>query len=194
MCSLAVNPPAVILTRLTIVTSFRADSKIEYEPIEIWSMRRETRKSFVLMLVLCVSGCTGNTESVDIQAETELLRELNFALAAAEGDKDVDAAMSLFWEDAVMMVPNTHSIIGADAIRAALEQFVQLPFTSVESGPLEIGISESGDMAYSWADYYLIFPGPEGSTSVPHKFISVWEKRDGEWRISANMTNSNPIE
>jgi len=146
----------------------------------------------LLIAILLFAGCQEYSEPVDFEAETEVLRELGLQWAAAESNKDLDAALALYWDDAVMLVPNQNPIVGSAALRPAFEAFFQMPFTSLESGPVEIEIAESGEMAYSWANYYISVPGPEGSVTMSNKFIAVWTKRDGEWKISANMSNSNP--
>ncbi len=145
-----------------------------------------------LFFAFVFSGCVEYSESVNFEAETETLIELGERWAAAESNKDLEGAVQLYWDDAVMLVPNQDPIVGTAALRAAFEQFFSLPFTSLESGPVEVSIAGSGDMAYTWANYYITFPSAEGSMRVSNKFIAVWERRDGEWKIIANMSNSNP--
>lgn len=157
-------------------------------------MKQVFRISTVLVLALFYAGCQGYAEVVDIEAETQVLRDLGHQWAEAESNKNLEGALSLYWEDAVMLVPDQNPIKGVDALRPAFEQFFQLPFTSLESGPVEITVTDSGKMAYSWANYFMTFPGPEGPMNVSNKFIAVWEKRNGEWKIAANMSNTNPIE
>ncbi|NNE35268.1 MAG: SgcJ/EcaC family oxidoreductase [Rhodothermales bacterium] len=147
-----------------------------------------------LVAALVLSGCIDYPVPVDLGAETEVLTDLGARWAAAESNKDLEAALGLYWDDAVMLVPDQNPIEGIEALRAAFQQFFALPFTSLVSGPVAISIVESGDMAYSWANYYITFPSEEGSMTVPNKFIAVWTKRDGEWKIIANMSNSNPTE
>lgn len=157
-------------------------------------MKHVFRLSTIMILALLYAGCQSNAEVVDLEAETEVLRELGLQWAAAESNKDLEGALNLYWEDAVMLVPDQQPIKGVEGLRPAFEQSFQLPFTTLESGPVEITITDSGKMAYSWANYFMTFPSPEGPMTVSSKFIAVWEKRNGEWKIAANMSNSNPVE
>lgn len=125
--------------------------------------------------------------ATDPAADAETLRQLATEWAAAEAANDIDAALGLMWEDAVMQPPNAPQIEGHEAIRALYES---VTFESLDPGPLTARVS--GDLGVVWSPrmtYTLVTP--DGPFTDEAKFVAVWERRGGEWKVLENTWNSN---
>jgi uncharacterized protein (TIGR02246 family) len=143
--------------------------------------------ALVLFAACQPTGATIDAPATDPAADAETLQQLGMEWAAAEASNDIDAALSYMWEDAVMQPPNAPQIQGHEAIRSLYEQ---VTFESLDPGPLTV--RASGDLAVIWSPrmtYTLVTP--HGPLTDEAKFVAVWERRDGEWKVVENTWNSN---
>jgi ketosteroid isomerase-like protein len=89
------------------------------------------------------------------------------------------------------MVPNAPVASGADAIRSTWVGFLSLPNLSLSFEPTTIHVSDDATLAYDVGTYQLAFDGPNGRVEDNGKYLVVWEKRDGEWKVVADMINTD---
>ena len=76
---------------------------------------------------------------------------------------------------------------GRDAVRAAWEGMPDvLPQATWE--PVMARVAAGGDMAYVYGT--ALGTTPDG-TQIPMKYLEVWVKIDGEWKVAADMFNAN---
>ncbi len=102
--------------------------------------------------------------------------------SAKAGEKDIDWIADLHWADARQMPSGVPAIVGADAIKAAWQdmlvaQGLELSWTSEFA-------KASGDLAYDYGRG--VIRTPDGAT-IPAKYLVVWERRDGEWKVAVDM-------
>lgn len=135
-------------------------------------------------------GCIGSSSS-DLQAEVAAIRELDRRWLAAEVAKDAATASSFFALEAIEMPPNTPPVVGRDAIRKWFEGWLNAPGTSVTFSPVTIEVARSGDIAYERGVYAFVSDGPRGRTEDPGKYLTIWKKIDGQWKVIIDTANSN---
>lgn len=56
---------------------------------------------------------------------------------------------------------------------------------------LEVRVSGAGDMAFSRGTYYLTLETPAGPIRDEGSYLEIWEKVNGEWRITVDIYNSD---
>ena len=142
-----------------------------------------------LPALLVLASLAATQAAAQETSDVEMIEGLNQQWVAAEASNDHDAAMALLWEDATMYPPNALPIQGHDGIKQLYESIV---FSSLELvGPLSITVS--GDVAASWSlmNYSFSLVGVEGAFDDEAKFVAVWERRNGEWKVIANAWSSN---
>lgn len=144
-----------------------------------------------LGLIVIVAACAPRSPSVDIAAEEAVVRQRALAWGAAEATNNVDSALSYMWEDAVMQPPNAPQVQGHAAARELYESVRFSSLGIVE--PLTVRVASSGDLAAVWANMtYELELVQSGMMVVDTaKFVAVWEKRDGVWKVIENTWNSN---
>ena len=142
----------------------------------------------VLIITLVVTACLAKAPAVDVTMEENALRQLSLDFAAAEASNNVDSTLSFIWEDAIMQPPNAPQIQGHDAIRAL---YRTVTFKSLEVGALTIRVSASGDLAAVWGPLTVVLQGPAGLITDHAKFVAVWQRRDGAWKVLENSWSSN---
>ena len=143
------------------------------------------------LVTLLLAACTTGATVVDTAAEEAAVRQRAMAWARAEASNNVDSSLSYLWDDAVMQPPGAPQIRGHEAIRGLYES---VRFMSLDVvGPLEVTVGAGGDLAAVWANmtYELEIAGQDMRVSDSAKFVAVWQKRDGVWKVLENTWNSN---
>ena len=142
-------------------------------------------------LVLTACGGAGTAAdappAVDTALEAEAIMELDLEWAQRFADRDYAWISDLHAENAVQLPPGSNILTGREAITAGWEGLAAaLPGTSWE--PVMVKVSASGDMAYIYGRASAV--DAEG-TATPMKYLEVWVKIDGEWKVAADMFNAN---
>jgi len=57
--------------------------------------------------------------------------------------------------------------------------------------PTSIVVASGGDMAYDIGTYNLSFDSDKGPVKDAGKYVVVWKKVDGDWKVAAGIFNSN---
>ena len=101
------------------------------------------------------------------------------------------AVVALYAEDAVLMPPGAAPARGTAAIKEAIAKEI----AGAKKGGVkfvlgtgdEVGVS--GDMAWHAGGYFVM--DKAGKTLEAGKFLEVWEKKNGKWRVVRDIWNSN---
>lgn len=140
------------------------------------------RSSLIVVLSLALlTGCAAPSaqESADIAAMADAWQE---ALNAG----DLEGVVALYAEDARFMPPNGEMGTGHDAIRADIQGLIDAGLT----GELEtVEAMAAGDLGYRLGTYTL--STADGQVADKGKYIEIWRQRGGEWKITADIYNSD---
>jgi ketosteroid isomerase-like protein len=140
--------------------------------------------AFRLVLVLSVLAIASQASA---QAPTSPLLELTKQYQAAVKAHDAAKVASFYAEDAVLMLPNELPIKGRRAIQQDLEQlFKEQPSFELTETPL--ASETSGDLGYTQGEFVVKRPG---GGEVRGKYVEVWKRIKGEWKILYNIPNAN---
>ena len=142
---------------------------------------------FLPLFVLAALACT-SAQSTDTAADEQAIRGkvdgLNEALTSQN-----DSAIALVYDtDAVVMPPNEHRIVGRTAIRAFFAQI--WPMQAILSlAPVNVRIN--GEWAVEDGTWSWTMPSPRGEVRDRGKYLVVWHRIDGDWRIAQDIWNSD---
>jgi len=91
------------------------------------------------------------------------------------------------------IAPNLAVAAGRDEIRQLFAGFFSFPDLKITWSPDQVGVAQSGDLAYSTGHYEMSFRGPDGKTINDHgKYVTVWQKQsDGKWKVLVDAFNSD---
>lgn len=89
-------------------------------------------------------------------------------------------------EDAIMLPNNGNPLTGIAAIYKSMSLGKN---ESLVWDPQGGKVSESSDMGYTWGIYTLSL---ETGKSVTGKYLNVWVKQNGTWKVEVDMGNNNP--
>lgn len=145
--------------------------------------------TFFGLILLAGTSCQ---ESIVIEAEKQVIRDMMETVIEAEQQKDVDALMELgfYAEDVIVQCPNMPQIKGLEAIPNFYTEFFKILVT-IEGGSSEIIISEAGDMAWVYGWYRSVYKGPDGPIEDEGKYLDIFKKINGEWKCVAASFSSD---
>ncbi len=126
-------------------------------------------------------------------ADAEAIRASDGALAKAAGEKDIDAFLAAYAEDASVFPPGAPKVTGKAAMREALSPMFASEGFSLSFTTDETEVARSGDLAYSTGTYEVTLNDAEGKPqSEKGKSVVVWKKQaDGTWKVQADIWNSD---
>ncbi len=159
-------------------------------------MRSMTVPGILLLapLLALLLGCATLGPAADPQAERELLMQRSRAWSDLAAMGDLEAALDVWAEDAVMLPPGGRALHGRPAIRAYLEAAFQTPGFQIAWEPMEAFVSESGELGYLVERIVTVGRDEAGELVTTHgKAVTVWRKgADGVWRNVADIWNEGP--
>lgn len=146
----------------------------------------------VTLVFVTGAGCAADSRPVvDLAAEEQAIREVDRQLLSAAQARDAAGFAALFAPDGQLLFPNQPAVVGRDAIRESSEQNFSAPGFSVTWEASKYIISESGSLAASIGTYHLVLTPPQGRVEDRGKFMTLWQKVDGEWLVAADMINTS---
>jgi len=137
-----------------------------------------------------ILACT-NAPTVDLGAEAQAIRDLNVRFGEAAASKDAEAAVALYAADGVIMAPGADMAKGTEAIRAVWTELLKTPGLAVAVIPEQVDVAASGDLAADMGRLELAMDLPDGPAKEVLKYLVVWKKVDGQWKVAFDTWNAN---
>jgi len=154
------------------------------------------RRLRLTSLALVLAACQPHAPAFDRAAEERAVKRASLEFSQAERSGRPDSAVAFMWEDAVLQPPGHAQIQGRDAIRAFYAPAI-LKTPPPDSAPprpdFPVHLSESGDLAVEWGPSTIVVqPAGGPPIIVRFKFVTVWERRGGVWKVRLNSWNADP--
>jgi len=127
----------------------------------------------------------------DVAAEAQAIRDVNAQWLGAVTSKDAAATAAFYTPDGRLMAPNAPTAQGAAAIAEAFAGIFSLPNVALSWTEDLVEVAPGGTLAYDIGSYTLSFDGPDGPMQDNGKYVVVWKKVDGQWRVAADIFNSS---
>jgi len=110
--------------------------------------------------------------------------------------KDVEAAVALYADDAVMLPDKGNTVSGKEAIRAFYRQWYGGKDKLIRQRFDDTGLFMNGpDLAIETADFSGVMNLDEKETQFRGKNLIVWKRLgDGSWKIFRDIWNSSPAQ
>ena len=138
----------------------------------------------ILMVVLLGVQCT---TQIDQEKVREEIATANDDFMALYGAGDVAGLAALYTEDGMILPPNGDFVKGAEAIQGFWQAMMDM---GIKGAKLEI-IEVEGfvDTAIEVSKCKLL--DGEGQVLDQGKYIVIWKKVDGEWKLHRDIFNSS---
>jgi uncharacterized protein (TIGR02246 family) len=148
--------------------------------------------AIVAVSVLALAGCAKSAPPAADTAEDEAaLRTMGVEWFKAYNAGNVDSVAALYADDAVLNNPGAPPARGAAAVREALAKDIAASSgagISLNPGATaDIGVS--GDLGWEWNTFTAT--DKSGATVDAGKYLTVFEKKDGKWRMIRDIWNSD---
>ncbi|MGH8306742.1 MAG: YybH family protein [Gammaproteobacteria bacterium] len=143
---------------------------------------------FGAALVVLLTGCQGSNDAA--VAATQSLMRVDNAFSALSAQRGFAAAFSQYALDDALLLPENRAAIQS---KNTIEQSLQnLPAGTTLSWSIQ-GADASGDLGYTWGIYTLTGINTTGQATAAYgKYLSIWKKQSGDWKLSMMMTNQSP--
>jgi ketosteroid isomerase-like protein len=132
---------------------------------------------------------------MNLGAEKRMLlkRDAEWATLASRGG-DVEAILSYWTDDAVVLPPGQPTIRGKAALRDYVSASLRIPGFSISWKSTEATLSPDGSLAYLNGENRVTMQGPDGSPmTIVGRAVTVWRKEpDGQWRCAVDIWNEPP--
>jgi len=148
------------------------------------------RTPALLIILLAISGCQKATVT-DLTQEEAMLRSLSKQWSAAMEAKDVDTICALFAPNAVELQANSPAISGGDAICTWYKGWLLNPNVSGSFSAEAFEVAASGDIAVERGTYTFRTQNADTTREDVGKYLTVWTKVDGQWKVFYDMSNTN---
>ncbi len=128
-----------------------------------------------------------STSVFDLAAAKKMVEQKDEEWAKAIAAPDSAAMLHHFTTDATILPPNSEPIKGTAAISSFISQVLKFGIKSYQDSIVEFNgnnenLIEVGN--YKMGD-------SKGNTLDKGKYIAIWKKEEGEWKIKTDMFSSN---
>lgn len=125
-----------------------------------------------------------------MEQQTEVRAAIEAAtrqLIDAFGQRDAAGCASLYTEQGAMLPPNADIARGRQAIQDVWQGIFDAGLTAFRVESLEV--ESAGDLAYEMGRYTL-YAG-DNDVADEGKYILIWKREAGQWRIHRDIVNSS---
>jgi len=121
------------------------------------------------------------------------IRQADADWAEAAGTKSVDAWMTFYAAEAIVLAPDQPIASDPTLIRRAVGQLLALPHLTIAWHPVKVEVAAAGDLAYVVGAYELSYDDAHAGRAADRgKLLEVWRKQtDGRWKCIADTWNSD---
>jgi ketosteroid isomerase-like protein len=153
-----------------------------------------TTKPFLTLIVaatcVTIASCS-RVPSVDTRAEADTIRDIERQWSDAMNAKDIDKILSLCGPDFSEMPANGPILVGQQAMRKSLDEFLTGAKISWANVPEFVEVAASGDLGYVRGIYRFSQEIPEGHIEDVGKYVAIHKKIDGKWKVVVDIWNSD---
>jgi ketosteroid isomerase-like protein len=149
--------------------------------------------SFVLLAVGCAAESPPAPE-VDLAAEEQAIREVSMQWLAFEEARDAAGIAGLLADNGTFFRENRDPIVGAAAQAYLAEDWAENPNGQVTWATDRVEVAASGEMAVEYGTWSITNAGPDGTGSDGGKYVTVYHKANGQWKVVSDMSMSTQAE
>ena len=146
---------------------------------------------------LLTTGCRNNStasktstdsaSTFDINAMKKTIEEKNNDFAKAFVTGDSASLVNAYTEDAKIFPTNSDAVVGRSAIAAMISQYLKYGIKKFHDSTTALYGNED-----NLIEEGIYFMGDDKSNTIDKgKYIDIWRKVNGDWKIYSNMFNTS---
>jgi ketosteroid isomerase-like protein len=161
---------------------------------------KTTTPFFILLFTLILtSSCSGpavdtsakavtsSDTSFDIAAVRKIIDEKNAAFGKAFGNGDSATMVNNYTKDAKIFAPNSPVVAGKDSMAVLISEYLKYGIKEFKDEATTLYGNENNVIEEG---KYFMGDG-KGNTIDKGKYICVWRKEDGVWKLYADIFNTS---
>lgn len=150
---------------------------------------------FVAFAAAACAPAQAPPPAVDLAAEEQAVRAISMQWLELERAQDMASIAALFTEDGALIREHEDPIVGRAAIEAHLTQDQTENPSGVPDWSTErVEIAASADLAVEYGTWSETGLGADGTGEDHGRFVTVYRKVDGAWKIAADASLSTKPE
>lgn len=145
------------------------------------------RSVSLVVLVITIGACSSQSSPPDGDAASDeaAIAQLETDWSDMFGARDLNGITALLARNTVLIMPGSEPIVGAANVRVATDAMLSSDDTVSWASDFAF-VAPSGDMAY---DYGTATTKRADGSMVQGRYLVVWVKEDGQWKVAADMFN-----
>jgi len=149
------------------------------------------KKIILLGLVLIGLTTFAQQKPADSKSDEQAIRSISKNWMELTKKHDAVGCAALFADDGVSYSMNQEPFVGPAAIKKHLiEDQEKNPKLSLDWSTERVEVSKSGDLAVESGKFSVTGLGPDGTESDMGKYITVYRKVNGVWKVAADIGTS----
>ena len=143
----------------------------------------------LLFILILMAGCASKMDS---EKETKALLNTDRQFAKVSVEKGAAEAFRMYLTEHALQLPaGSNPIYGRESIYQGM---LDMPEGAVlEWEPQDGEVAQSGELGWTWGNYIFSYKDSKGETKKSYgKYLNVWKKQDGKWRVLIDMGNNSP--
>ena len=135
-------------------------------------------------------GCAALPPRVDTAKEEAAIRQLVKDWNGYLASQNDSAITALYGDDGVMMPPGQARVTGRAAIRTFWATLWPMK-AALTLSTVGVRVAPSGDLAVEEGNWEFTIPSPAGDQKDHGKYVVVWSRATGNWRVAQDIWNSD---
>jgi uncharacterized protein (TIGR02246 family) len=145
----------------------------------------------LIFFSLSIFGQKVEKKQVDLKAEEQAIRAISMKWLELAKNHDDAGIAALFANDGIEYNENQEPSVGPAAIqRRIIQDQKENPKEVVNWTTDRVEIATSGDMAVEYGSYTDTGSGLSGNETDQGKYVTVYRKVNGTWKVAADIGNS----
>lgn len=147
-------------------------------------------RSLVLSVLILASACARLAPAPDTVADEQAIKDLVSAWNGYLVARNDSAIAALYAPDGVLLPPNLPRVTGTAGIRAFWAQIWPLNASLTLAS---VNVTVSGNWAVEEGNWTWSAPSAQGDQKDNGKYLVVWRKQDGTWKVTQDIWNSDNL-
>ena len=146
------------------------------------------------MLVFLVAGCSQSAPTSpkpDLASEEKAIRDMDARWLKATQARDAAGAAAVFATDGVAYREHVDPLVGPAGFQAWRTKYeTDNPKANDTWSTDAIRVAESGEIAVQTGEYRTTGLGAKGDREDRGRFVTVWKKVGGEWKVAYDISST----